>query len=132
MAGVTHVIHCAGCTSAQPVSRFYEINQHGTRNVVEAVNAQAGSVRRLVHISSLAAAGPALPSCPAREQDTPRPVSEYGKSKLAGELEVRNHCRAQFVILRPPAVYGPRDTEFLRCSRPSKPICVPCPLAGRP
>jgi len=114
MADITHVIHCAGATLAGRVAGFYEVNQAGTRNVVSAINGQAGRVQRLVHISSLAAAGPARREKPAREEDPPRPVSEYGKSKLAGELEVRDHCRAEYVILRPPAVYGPRDAEFLR------------------
>ncbi len=114
MAGITHVIHCAGATKAARVSGFYEVNQRGTRNVVAAVNEHAGQVQRLVHISSLAAAGPAPREKPAGEEDAPRPVSEYGKSKLAGEQEVRNHCRGEYVVLRPPAVYGPRDTEFLR------------------
>lgn len=117
MAGITHVIHCAGATKAVRVSGFYEVNQVGTRNVVAAINEQSGQVRRLVHISSLAAAGPALPEKPACEGDVPRPVSEYGKSKLAGEMEVRNHCRVEHVILRPSAVYGPRDEEFLRLFR---------------
>jgi nucleoside-diphosphate-sugar epimerase len=36
-------------------------------------------------------------------------VSEYGKSKLAGELEVRERCKIPFTIIRPPVVYGPRD-----------------------
>ena len=120
MAGITHVIHCAGATKAARVAGFYEVNQAGTRNVVAAINEQSGPVRRLVHISSLAAAGPARPEKPAREEDVPGPVSEYGKSKLAGELEVRNHCRVEHVILRPPAVYGPRDEEFLRLFRAVK------------
>lgn len=114
MAGITHVIHCAGATKTGRACGFYEVNQAGTRNVVNAVNGQSGRVQRLVHISSLAAAGPARREKPAREEDPPGPVSEYGKSKLAGELEVRDHCRAEYVILRPPAVYGPRDAEFLR------------------
>jgi nucleoside-diphosphate-sugar epimerase len=125
MAGITHVIHCAGATKASRVSGFYEVNQVGTRNVVSAINGQAGQVQRVVHISSLAAAGPALPEKPAREEDVPRPVSEYGKSKLAGELEVRDHCRAEYVILRPPAVYGPRDAEFLRLFRAVKSHLLP-------
>jgi nucleoside-diphosphate-sugar epimerase len=41
------------------------------------------------------------------------PLSEYGKSKLAAELEVRHQCRVQFIVLRPPVVYGPRDDGFL-------------------
>ena len=120
MAGITHVIHCAGATRASRIAGFYEANQIGTRNVVNAVNCQQGRIQRLIHISSLAAAGPAQPENPAREQDPPQPVSEYGKSKLAGELEVRNHCRAEHVILRPPAVYGPRDAEFLRLFQATK------------
>ena len=127
MAGITHVIHCAGVTKACRVSEFYAVNQGGTRNVIEAVNAQGGRVERVVHISSLAAAGPATPEKPARETDPPHPVSQYGKSKLAAELEVRNHCRAEYVILRPPSVYGPRDTEFLRLFRAVKSHLLPRP-----
>jgi nucleoside-diphosphate-sugar epimerase len=113
MRDVTHVIHCAGCVKALRVPEFYEVNQLGTRNVVAAVNQQQGRIQRLVHISSLAAGGPAPPDKPARETDLPNPVSEYGRSKLAGEQEVRGACRSEFVILRPPAVYGPRDAAFL-------------------
>jgi nucleoside-diphosphate-sugar epimerase len=127
MAGITHVIHCAGATKAARAAGFCEVNQAGTRNVVSAINGQAGRVQRLVHISSLAAAGPAPRERPAREENEPQPVSEYGKSKLAGELEVKNHCRADYVILRPPAVYGPRDAEFLRLFRAVKRHFLPKP-----
>lgn len=127
MAGITHVIHCAGATKARPTSEFYTINQGGTRNVITAVNAQGGQVERVVHISSLAAAGPAVREQPAREADAPHPVSEYGKSKLAAELEVRNHCRSEYVIVRPSAVYGPRDADFLRMFRAVKSHILPSP-----
>ena len=125
MPGITHVIHCAGAIKAGRAAEFYEVNQAGTRNMVAAINGQGGQVRRLVHISSLAVAGPAVPEKPAREDAAPAPVSEYGKSKLAAELEVRNHCRAEYVILRPPAVYGPRDMEFLRLFRTVKSHLLP-------
>lgn len=113
MADVTHIIHCAGCTRASRTSEFYDANHLGAQNVVKAVNSLGTQIQRLVHVSSLAVAGPGTPSQPARESDTPRPVSEYGKSKLAGELAVRQECRVPFTILRPPAVYGPRDSGFL-------------------
>lgn len=113
LEGVSHVIHCAGCTKAVGIADFYNINHLGTRQLVQSVNNLRGQVQRFVHISSLAAAGPATPSAPARETDPPKPVSEYGRSKLAGEMEVRNGCHAEFVIVRPPAVYGPRDRGFL-------------------
>lgn len=127
MSGITHIIHCAGCTKALRTSEFYEINHIGTRNVVEAANAQPGQMRRLVHISSLAAAGPGELACPVREDTLPRPVSEYGRSKLEGEREVRNHCRFEHVILRPSAVYGPRDTGFLPLFKTVKCHLLPTP-----
>jgi nucleoside-diphosphate-sugar epimerase len=115
--GVTHVIHCAGCTKALRRADYFEANEAGTRNLVEAANAVAGDLRRFVLVSSLAAAGPAAPGRPAREDDPPAPVSDYGHSKLAGEAVVRSNCRVPWVILRPPAVYGPRDPDFLTLFR---------------
>ncbi len=109
----THVIHCAGCTKAVRVSEFYAVNHQGTRHLVTAIHQQKSRIQRLVHISSLAASRPARADAPAREEDPPSPVSEYGKSKLAGEWEVKAGCRTEFVILRPSAVYGPRDTGLL-------------------
>lgn len=111
ISSATHVIHCAGCTRAVRPTDFYKINAEGTRNLVQAVNA-APNVERLVHISSLAVGGPATPAAPAKESDIPNPVSDYGKSKLAGELEVRQNSAVPFTVLRPPAVYGPRDLGF--------------------
>ena len=132
LAGMTHVIHCAGATRARRISDFYAVNEQGTRNLINAVNAWQGGVQRFVHVSSLAAAGPGVSDKPARETDPPRPVSEYGKSKLAGELVVRTHCRAEYVILRPPAVYGPRDVEFLRLFRAVKNHLLPKPGVNQP
>jgi nucleoside-diphosphate-sugar epimerase len=128
---VTHVIHCAGCTKALHKSEFYEVNQAGTRNVVEAVNRQQGRIQRLVHLSSLAAGGPASPDKPAREDDLPHPVSEYGRSKLASERELHGACKTEYVILRPPAVYGPRDEAFLPLFKAVKAHILPRFGGGR-
>ena len=125
--GISHVIHCAGCTKALRVSEFYEINRAGTRNVVEALNQRAPGVRRLVHISSLAVSGPGTPEKPAKEDAPPRPVSDYGKSKLAAELEVRERSRTPYTVIRPPAVYGPRDTGFLSLFKAVKHHVLPRP-----
>jgi nucleoside-diphosphate-sugar epimerase len=113
LQGITHVIHCAGCIKARRQEEFYLVNQAGTRNLVDAINRSPVPIQRLVHVSSLAAFGPATPAQPAREDAAPKPVSIYGKSKWLGELEVRGHCRVPYTVLRPPAVYGPRDTGFL-------------------
>jgi len=117
LADVTHVIHCAGATKALDADGFFAVNQLGTRHLVAAVNRCGGQIQRFIHLSSLAAAGPATSAKPRRETDAPLPVSDYGRSKLAAEREVSEGCRADWTILRPPAVYGPRDGEFLRLFR---------------
>ena len=113
MSGVEGAIHCAGKTKAVHSSEFYQVNQAGTRNMVKAANACRESVRHLVYISSQAVSGPGVPTRPAEETRDPRPVSVYGRSKWLGETEIRQHCLVPWTILRPAAVYGPRDTEFL-------------------
>jgi nucleoside-diphosphate-sugar epimerase len=90
------------------------VNAAGTRAVADA--ARAAGVRRFVHVSSLSAAGPVTDGGAASTGDEARPVSDYGRSKLAGEAPVRDSPLA-WTILRPPAVYGPRDQEFLRLFR---------------
>ncbi|MGO8704011.1 MAG: NAD-dependent epimerase/dehydratase family protein [Candidatus Brocadiia bacterium] len=111
--GADCVIHCAGKTKAVRAAEYDAVNLEGTRNVVAAVNAEKATVKHLVHISSLAANHPAGADAPALETDAPRPVSEYGRSKLRAEELVRETCQAPFTILRPSAVYGPRDADFL-------------------
>jgi len=125
LPGIEAVIHCAGKIKALHSSDFYRVNQTGTRNVVMASNACRESVRHLVHISSLAVSGPGVPGCPAEETGEPRPVSIYGRSKWLGETEIRQHCRVPWTILRPAAVYGPRDTEFLPVFRKVKQRLMP-------
>ncbi len=129
LAGVTHVIHCAGCTRGWRKAEFHEVNHLGTRHVVEAVNSCRSQIKRLVYISSLAAFGPATAARPARETESPHPISEYGRSKLAGESEVRQNCRVDSTILRPPAVYGPRDSEFLPLFKAAENHLLPRPSA---
>lgn len=131
MRDVTHVIHAAGCVKALQIKEFYQVNKIGTQSIVEAINKQQGCIQRLVHVSSLAAGGPAKSDHPASEDDPARPVSEYGKSKLAGEEEVKKLCRAPYVILRPPSVYGPRDSEFLRLFKAVKLHLLPLLSGGR-
>jgi nucleoside-diphosphate-sugar epimerase len=117
LKGITHVIHCAGRTKALRVSEYYETNENGTRHLIDAVNRTGAAVQRLVLVSSLAASHPAVAAQPAREADPPAPVSDYGKSKLRGEEVVRRSCKTSFVVLRPAAVYGPRDSDFLQLFR---------------
>jgi nucleoside-diphosphate-sugar epimerase len=125
--GITHLVHCAGCTKARRRSEFYEVNHIGTQNLVQAVNTRHGELQRFLHVSSLAVNGPATAANPAQEDDPPRPVSDYGKSKLAAEAEVRNQSHVPFTIIRPPAVYGPRDYGFLSMFKAVKAHILPRP-----
>lgn len=117
LAGTTLVVHCAGIVRAPSETAFAAVNIEGTRAVVHGAN-RAGT--RLTLISSLAAAGPGTPSCPRRESDASQPVNAYGRSKLAGEDVVRAEARIPWTIVRPSAVYGPRDRGFLPLFRAAK------------
>jgi nucleoside-diphosphate-sugar epimerase len=100
------VIHAAGITRARRAEDYYSINAEGTRRL--AVAALGTGVRRFVLISSLAARGPDDPT----KDD--HPESAYGRSKLEAEARLRSSGgRMEAVVLRPAAVYGPRDTDLL-------------------
>ncbi len=131
LVGATHVLHCAGATKAPSAEGLFAVNQIGTRNLVQAVNESATPVQRLVHLSSLAAGRFGTRAAPAREDDPSEPLSEYGRSKRAGERVVLTGCRCEFVVLRPCAVYGPRDAEFLRLFKAARAHVMPVFGGGR-
>jgi nucleoside-diphosphate-sugar epimerase len=108
------VCHLAGLVAARSAREFQQVNAGGTARIAEA--SRAARVSRLVYVSSLAVTGPAERGRPLDESAGPRPVSPYGRSKLEGEQAVRA-SGVTFTIVRPPAVYGPRDRELLRVFR---------------
>ena len=124
--GADTVVHLAGVVSAVRARDFFTANVEGTRVVAEA--AAAAGVR-LVHVSSLAAAGPASPSAPRSEDDPPAPITPYGRSKLEGERVVSNTPGLHSTILRPGVVYGPGDGAVLPLFRYAARGVLP--LAGR-
>lgn len=108
------VFNLSGITKTANYEEFFKANYMGTKNLIEAI-IEAGYVpKRFVHVSSLAATGPCRDNKPVNEDTEPNPVSEYGKSKLMGERAVIFYKdRLPITIIRPPAVYGPRDSDFL-------------------
>jgi nucleoside-diphosphate-sugar epimerase len=116
--GATHVFHVGGVTKAGSLGRFCDGNVRPTANLLAAI-ASLASVPRFVLVSSQAAAGPAESAdSPVREDHAPRPVEAYGQSKLEAERETMRHAaRVPVVIVRPGAVYGPRDRGFLPAFR---------------
>jgi len=108
------VYHVAGRISARNLREFLAANRDGTARVLESATARPPS--RFVYISSLAVGGPTVPGQPIDETRAPAPVTDYGRSKLAGEELVRA-APFPWSIVRPPVVYGERDREILRIFR---------------
>jgi nucleoside-diphosphate-sugar epimerase len=111
---VSVVFHLAGVTSAANDTEYRASNVGGTRNIIDAMRRSAPDAL-FVFCSTLAAAGPASKR-PLNETDSASPVSEYGRSKLAAE-QVVSESGLDYLIVRPPAVYGPRDTDILAAFR---------------
>lgn len=112
--GVQQIYHLAGVTRARRPEAYFLHNAEGTRHLLEACVRENRRVERFVYLSSQAAAGPATEGRPVREEDPPRPLTPYGESKRRGEEEaLRFRDRVSSIILRPSAVYGPRDRDFL-------------------
>jgi nucleoside-diphosphate-sugar epimerase len=111
MKGVQVVYHLAGVLRGSDFSVYRNVNAEGTRKVCQA--AAENKVKRLVYVSSLSAAGPSAESGPIDETAFPKPVSFYGQTKLMGEdiaLSYQQHYPV--TVLRPGAVYGPRETDI--------------------
>ncbi len=113
-AGSDVLVHSAALIRAKDEAAFNVVNVEGAR---AAAHAAAAAGARLVLISSQAAGGQGTPASPRRELDPPAPVNAYGRSKLASEAVVRDTPGLAWTILRPCAVYGPRDHGFLPLHR---------------
>jgi UDP-glucose 4-epimerase len=108
-----YVIHAAGVTKANSTAEYNAINTDYTVNLAKAAVA-AGCIKKLVFISSLAAVGPmATVEGTITELSPQAPVTAYGHSKKHAEEELKKFTSLNYVILRPTAVYGPRDKDIL-------------------
>lgn len=112
--GIDFVFHVAGITRSKNKAEYFRVNASGTRNLVQACLLTNPSVKKLVYVSSQTAAGPGKDLHPMDENAKCEPINNYGKSKLEGEKEVLNFKdKLPVAIIRPPAVYGPRDKDIL-------------------
>jgi nucleoside-diphosphate-sugar epimerase len=122
--GADVVFHVAGLVAARTESGFLRVNRDGAAALAAA--ATRAGVGRFVLVSSLAVTGPSSPGRPVDEGSGRGPVTAYGRSKRAGEEAVRA-SGVPLTILRPPAVYGPRDRAFLTLFRVAARGIVPLP-----
>ena len=127
-----YVVHAAGVTKCLNTSDFHRVNTEGTKHLVMALMKTQHQLKRFVYLSSLSVFGAIheqQPYTEIKETDTPRPNTEYGKSKLEAErwletlnetLGLRNEKLFPFVILRPTGVYGPRERDYFLMAKSIK------------
>ena len=100
--GADVVIHVAGAIKAMDRKGFHDVNEKAVIALAEA--ARKSGVKRFIYVSSLAAREPSL--------------SDYAASKRAGEHGLAYAARdMEWVIVRPPAIYGPGDEATLPLMR---------------
>jgi dihydroflavonol-4-reductase len=114
MDGVAFVYHCAGLVSFSPKeeNKLYKINVEATANLVNA--SLVAGVKKLVHVSSVAALGRIRPGefIDEKMQWTPETSnSKYGHSKYLGELEVWRGVAEGLnaVVVNPSIILGAGD-----------------------
>jgi nucleoside-diphosphate-sugar epimerase len=108
-----YIIHIAGITKATHKSEFFTGNVTTTNNLLLAAS-QLKHLKKFCYISSLTAAGPSPTGIPLNETVHCHPITSYAKSKLDAERVCKQYSgKFPIVIIRPPAVFGPRDTDTL-------------------
>lgn len=111
--GADSVFHLAAMTAALRYEDMLRVNRDGSKEVAQAC-ARQQSPPRLILVSSIAAAGPAARGQIRFESDSPHPISNYGRSKLAGEQEALPFAdQVPTTIVRPGIVFGPRNKSLL-------------------
>jgi nucleoside-diphosphate-sugar epimerase len=128
--GVDAIIHAAGLVKARNTDEFFATNVGGTSNLIDAARRRGRPLDRFVYVSSLEACGPSPDGRPVSAQQE-NPVTRYGRSKLAAEKVVLSAKQEMpVVILRPGAIYGPRDGEIFEVFRTIKRGLLPLVAGG--
>lgn len=126
------VFHLAGLTKARSRREYLETNGDATGRLAEAAAGRGSRVRKIVYVSSLAVGGPHRAGAPAREEEEPRPITDYGESKQLGEDLLRRRCGGvAWTVVRPPVVYGPFDRDVFHYFRAAARGFVPLLGGGR-
>lgn len=110
-----YIIHNAGLTKSSDKNEYYKVNCDYLKNFIHAILEAKALPEKFIFMSSLAAYGPAEYTSDGlvKESSTPHPVTNYGRSKLKGEEFLKGITDFPIHIIRPTAVYGPREKDFL-------------------
>lgn len=111
--GAHYIYHIAGVVKVPTEADFMRGNVTMTEHVLEAAK-DLPTLRRVLVTSSMAATGYAPLGGSVNEEDPLRPIEPYGNSKVAQEEAAWRYAEqgVPVTIVRPPGVYGPRDTEI--------------------
>lgn len=124
---VNIIVHCAGAIKAIRQDKFITDNALGTLNILRGAQKHLTNLKRVILLSSQAAAGPSQLHEFKCETAMCHPVSQYGISKARMEEDVlKRFADMPLVIVRPPTVYGPGDRESLAFFKMVKSGFVPC------
>jgi nucleoside-diphosphate-sugar epimerase len=114
VAGQDIVVHAAGLTKARSFEELLRANVGGTERLLQTIRRHDPRIRRFLYFSSQAAMGPSAANAPLTEDGAQNPVSQYGRSKSLAEKCMQSFRDAlPMTVIRPPAVYGPRDADAL-------------------
>lgn len=105
-----YVIHVAGVTSAKNAAEYHSGNVQPTGSLLRAIDTYQLNIKRFLLVSSQAVTGPSPSASPIDETYPMQPITDYGISKMESEkIALSSMSRIPITIVRPPAVYGPRD-----------------------
>lgn len=109
-----YLIHAAGITKAKTEAEYNLINAEYTKNLALAANSLIKPLEKFVFVSSLAALGPLKElDGDIKDDAIANPVTSYGKSKLLAEKYLFEIKDLPLIVIRPTAVYGPREKDIL-------------------
>lgn len=110
---VDAIVHCAGVVRSINWDGYYNTNVLGTQKLVQSAIKNKNNIKKFIYISSQAAMGPSINETPKQLAEKENPVSNYGKSKLLAEQEIKKlEGIIPYTIVRPASVYGPRDKDI--------------------
>jgi len=108
-----YLFHIAGVIKSKKEEGYYRGNVETTRTLLDVLCEVNPNIKHVVITSSQTACGPSLDGIISNEQTKEHPITTYGRSKLAQEQLVKKYMdKLPITIIRPPAVFGPRDTEI--------------------
>lgn len=105
------VIHVAGLVASKNKKDLHRVNVEGTKNLINLFS-NSLSIGHFIYVSSQTASGPTKTNEIKDETFSDSPITQYGRSKLTAEKVIINSS-LPYTILRPTAIFGPRDKAML-------------------